>query len=42
MLKRQTEAGQIRREREWQYQRLEVELQSVSYCNVVLFKLGQV
>ena len=42
MWRRQAEARQIRREREQQYQWLEVELESVSYCNVVLFKLGQV
>ena len=40
MQRREAEARKVRREREKQYQQLEVELESVSYCNVVLFKLG--
>ena len=36
MQRRQVEARGARREREWQYQWLEVELESVSYCNAVL------
>ena len=42
MQRRKDEARWVRREREWQYQVLEVELESVSYCNAVLFKSGQV
>ena len=31
----------MRRDREQQYERLERELELVSYCNAMLFKLGQ-
>ena len=40
MWRKEAEARRVRREREWQYQQLEVELESVSYWNTVLFKLG--
>ena len=38
---REVELMRVRREREQQYKRLERELELVSYCNAILFKLGQ-
>ena len=41
MWQRKVELRQVRRETEQQYERLERESELVSYCNVILFKLGQ-
>ena len=38
---REVELRWVRREREQQYERLETELELVSYHNAILFKLGQ-
>ena len=38
---REVELRWMRREMEQQYERLERELELVSYCDAILFKLGQ-
>ena len=35
------ELRRMRRQMEQQYERLERELELVSYCNAIMFKLGQ-
>ena len=38
---REVELRWVRRESEQEYKRLEGELELVSYCNAILFELGQ-